>query len=404
MLSVSEATQIILDHAQAYGTENMPLENCVGRVLAQDITADRDFPPFDRVAMDGIAIAHAAYADGQRKFTVEGVQPAGSPPHNLKNTRACLEVMTGAVLPGGADTVIRYEDMTVDSGVAVISEGASVKAQQNVHHQATDRSKGDLLLPAGRVLSAAEVGVAATVGQAKLAVKCLPSVAVISTGDELVPITDVPKPHQIRSSNQPTITAALKGWGVSPAPHHIMDDLEQTKEQLGSLLAQHDVLILSGGVSKGKFDYVPEALAALGVRKLFHRVRQRPGKPFWFGCTDGGKVVFALPGNPISSVMCVLRYFQPWLRTSLGLGAGSPLYARLMADYAFAPPLTRFLQVRLDYSSQTGALQAHPMPSKGSGDLANLADADGFLELPAERESFGVGEVFPVWGYRSGWI
>jgi len=400
MITVAEATNTILAHTKDFGTESVPLERAVGRVLAQNLEADRDFPPFTRVTMDGIAINYHAYADGKRSFPVEGIQAAGEPQKSLQDQNACLEVMTGAMIPDNTDTVIRYEDLEIKDQVAHLLEGVAVKEGQNAHLKGLDRKQGEVLVAAGRPLSPAEVGVAATVGVTNVKVKRLPSVAIISTGDELVPINEKPAAHQIRSSNVPSIRATLSRWGVMATPYHLLDDMEATKRELGEYLEQYDVLMLSGGVSRGKFDYVPAALEALGVKKLFHRVKQRPGKPFWFGEAADGTMVFALPGNPISSFMCNLRYFQPWLRQSLGLTSGAEVYACLAEDFSFRPDLTYFLQVKTAYDPNTAQLLAHPVPGKGSGDLANLADADAFLELPRGKELFKKGEVYPLHFYR----
>ena len=286
MITVKEATEIIFNNIKVFGTELIPLSEATGRLLREDLLADRDFPPFPRVTMDGIAITHHSYKAGQRKFPVEGLQAAGSPKKALENIENCFEVMTGAVLPDNTDTVIRYEDIEIQNGHAnILIE--TINARQNVHQQANDRKKGDLIVPSGRVMAAPEIGVAATIGKAQIRVASLPKVVIISTGDELVPVDQVPLPHQIRSSNVHTITSALGKWKIKVDHLHLIDDLEKTKSKLAECLEEYDVVILSGGVSKGKFDYVPEALADLGVLKLFHKIKQRPGKPFWFGKAPG---------------------------------------------------------------------------------------------------------------------
>ncbi len=400
MIDIQQATEIVLSRVRSFGTEQLPLAECSGRVLRQDIRADRDFPPYTQVRMDGIAIQWAAYEAGQRAFPVEGTQAAGSPQQRLQNPEACLEVMTGAVLPEGTDTVIRYEDVDIRDGQAQLLPEAKVKARQNAHLQGLDRQEGSLIVKAGAVLSPAEIGVAATVGLPTLSVAKMPSAVIVSTGDELVEVHEQPAPHQIRSSNSYTIQMALARWGVKADRLHIDDELEATKRELGRCIEQYDIILLSGGVSKGKFDYVPEALEALGVQKHFHKVKQRPGKPFWFGDVEGKCTVFALPGNPVSSFMCTQRYVHPWLRQCLGL---SPMpYARavLTEDFHFRADLTYFLQVKTRYDEQTGQLLARPVEGKGSGDLANLVDADAFLELPRGKEAFAKGEVFPLLFYR----
>ena len=400
MIDIQEATQIVLSRRRDFGIAVVPLEQCSGRVLRQDISADRDFPPFTRVTMDGIAIQWAAYESGQRTFSIEGIQAAGNPQLTLEQANNCLEVMTGATLPGNTDTIIRYEDISIEGGKAQIAADAKVKAYQNAHGQGTDRQAGDLIVPSGVVLSPAEIGVAATVGLSELKVARMPSAVIVSTGDELVPVEATPAPHQIRTSNSYTIQMALARWGVTADRLHIDDELEATKAALADCIKNYDIILLSGGVSKGKYDYVPAALEALGAKKHFHKVKQRPGKPFWFGEVEGQCTIFALPGNPVSSFMCTQRYVRTWLRASLGLEPMGYARAVLAANFHFKPDLTYFLQVKTQYDARTGRLMARPVEGKGSGDLANLADADAFLELPRGRHDFTAGEVFPLIFYR----
>ncbi|MCO6475823.1 MAG: molybdopterin molybdotransferase MoeA [Phaeodactylibacter sp.] len=399
MIPIEEATKIVLDHSKSYGEELVPLSEANGRILRQDLLADRDFPPFTRVTMDGIAIRYNAYANGQRKFTIEGMQAAGSPQRRLNDLDGCLEVMTGAILPENTDTVIRYEDVKIENGTAKLQIN-EVKKGQNAHLRAFDRKEGEVIVKAGAIISPAEIGVAATVGLSSLKVAKLPTVAIISTGDELVEVNETPEPHQIRTSNVYTIASTLYRWGIRPDKLHIADDMDVTVAKLSDCLEKYDVLILSGGVSKGKFDYIPSALHTLGMKKLFHKVKQRPGKPFWFGESPNGKVIFALPGNPVSAFMCAMRYLRPWIRKSMELEPMDYAHAVLAEDFKFKPDLTYFLQVHTAFDAETGRLMAIPVEGHGSGDLANLVDADAFLELPRGKDKFKKGKVFPLIFYR----
>lgn len=396
MITVEQATRIILQNALDFNEETIPLHRAAGRILRENLAADRDFPPFDRVSMDGIAIAFEAFAAGQRVFPVEGMQAAGTPHKALTQKNNCLEVMTGAVLPAHTDTVIRYEDIEMNDGKAVILI-EEISKRQNIHGQGTDRRMGDVIVPAGRKISPAEIGIAATIGKSSLRVAGLPKIAVISTGDELIEVEEQPLPHQIRKSNVHTLAAVLSGWGIEASLLHLQDDPAEIGEVLGDCLQKFDALILSGGVSMGKFDHVPAVLEQLGVQQLFHKISQRPGKPFWFGKGER-TVVFAFPGNPVSSFLCMFRYFQPWLRAGGGLPPVETRYATLEEDFFFKPDLTYFLQVKLSY--RDGGIFAKPIAGQGSGDLANLVETDAFLELPKERQVFQKGEVFPVWIFR----
>lgn len=398
MITVATALDLIQQQQTDFGTEAIPLHQSVGRVLREDISADRDFPPYNRVTMDGICIRQAAFDQGLRQFAIKGVAAAGSPQTTLQSEEHCLEVMTGAILPQQADIVIRYEDLDIAEGIATVNLEA-LKTRQNIHEQGEDRQAGSLVIPAGRVISPAEVGVAATVGKAQVLVSRLPKVLIISTGDELVDIDEKPAAHQIRRSNVYRLQTTLQHFGIQAHTAHLQDDLEAIKNALSEFLEQFDVILLSGGVSKGKFDYLPEALAALGVEKLFHKIKQRPGKPFWFGKHPGGTLVFALPGNPVSSFLCTHRYFIPWLRSSLSLQAKTFPMAQLTEAVQFTPDLTYFAQVKLSYSPE-GQLLANPIHGNGSGDLANLVDTDAFIQLPRGRDDFHAGERFPVILYR----
>lgn len=395
MFSVAEAFALTQQHLLTLPTETIPLIEATGRVLRQSIRADRDFPPFDRVAMDGIGIVFSAYASGQRTFSITGRQFAGQPQQTLTEPTACLEVMTGAMLPIGVDTVIRYEDIAITDGQATITIDG-VEQSQHVHRQGVDRKAGDELLSAGSLLSPSAIAVAASVGLAHVDVAKLPRIALISTGDELVDVDETPLPYQIRRSNTYMLRAALLALGITATLNHIIDDENILADRLATLLAENDVLILSGGVSAGKADFVPDVLAKLGVQKHFHQIAQRPGKPLWFG-TMANKTVFALPGNPVSTVLCAYRYVLPYLKASMGLSAALPQCAQLAETITFRPNITYFLPVRL-VSSVDGRLLAQPLPGSGSADFANLLDADAFMELPADRSEFNAGEAFRVWG------
>ncbi|HMX40649.1 MAG TPA: molybdopterin molybdotransferase MoeA, partial [Saprospiraceae bacterium] len=350
MHTVAEADHILSTLVRHWGEESVPLPAAAGRVLARPLFADRDMPPFDRVSMDGIAIRYADYAAGMRDFQIVATQAAGQPPLTLaaavSGVFPAIEVMTGAVLPLGCDTVLPYEHLSLRFPLAQVG-AQPVRMGQHVHRRATDRRQHDLLVEAGRVLGAAEIGVAAAAGAATLEVKKLPRVLILSSGDELVDVHQVPLPHQIRRSNAYALQAALRSMGAEATLQHLPDDLSLAQSLLADCLLAADVLLLSGGVSAGKFDYLPQALQACGVRCHFHRVRQRPGKPFWLGSQPGGAVVFAFPGNPVSTFLCCCRYFLPWLRASLGMAPAPAEHALLGEETRFEPSLTYFLPVRL---------------------------------------------------------
>lgn len=399
MITVEQAEQLILENILTIPTEKVSIDVALGRILAEDLCADRDFPPFNRVTMDGIAIRHEQLSKGKTSFLIEATAAAGNPEKTLQSSENCIEVMTGAMIPLETDAVIRYEDVEIKDKTAQITiDTNEIRAGQNIHPQGSDRKNGDIIVPKGRKLSPAEIGVAATIGKHEILVQRKLRAVVISTGEEIVPITETPLPHQIRSSNGFALQACLKNWGLETENVLLPDDQAIIEAKIATFMETFDVLILSGGVSAGKFDFVPKALENQGVKKLFHKVSQRPGKPFWFGKSANGTVVFALPGNPVSTFMCLNRYFKKWLDASQGL-ENQQLTAELTEDFTFKPELTFFLQVKLSYAP-TGKILATPVEGHGSGDLANLVEADAFLELPFERSLFRRWEVFKVFVYR----
>jgi molybdopterin molybdotransferase len=395
MISVSEAAAIILNNLFQPAIESIDIHRSAGRILAEAVVADRDFPPFDRVFMDGVAIHSGSFKNGQRQFVREAVQAAGAPQLTLQNPQACIEVMTGAMLPNGTDAVIRYEDIEIKNGVVrvLIKE---LEPGLSIHHRGQDAKKNEQLLSPRQKISPAEVALLASVGKKQVQVYAFPKTAIISTGDELVNIDQMPKEHQIRRSNDSALKASLLQLGCEATSFHLPDSEEKLKQALSEIFIHHHVIILSGGVSKGKFDFVPQVLESLGIKKLFHEVSQKPGKPFWFGKSDT-HTVFALPGNPVSTYLCFYRYIRPWLSKSFGV-SDENAYAILARDFTFKPPLTYFLQVKIKH--EHGKLLAHPDAGGGSGDFANLKNVDGFLELTHEKNEFKAGEVLPYYGFR----
>ncbi len=397
MISVEEALQVLSNHPFPVRGTNRRLKEAVGSVLWSEIKADRDFPPYHRVTMDGIAIRHQNFHDGQKSFSIESIVAAGQPAYTIEDSTACVEIMTGAVLPHGLDTVIRYEDLQIVEGVATVLLDTLTKGH-NVHARGSDRSQGDILVPMPRLLTPAEIAIAATVGCDELLVAQLPRVLVVSTGDELVPVSTTPLPHQIRTSNNHTIDAALRLMGLEVDHQHLADDQTEVRTKISDFLENYEIIILIGGSSKGKFDYVPKTLKELGVTEHFYRVKQRPGKPFMFGTTDRGNFVFALPGNPVSAFLCLLYYFRYWLQESYGIRAKLPV-AKLTEDVVFKPDLTYFPPVGIQ--NDQGQIVAKPVEGRGSGDLANLADADAFLVLAEGRNLYEKGSTHPYVPYRS---
>lgn len=396
MITVAEAEAIVLSQKKEFGIEEIPFTNSLRRVLAAPVLADRDFPPYHRVTMDGIAIRYAAFKSGRRTFTIAATQAAGEVPKEIVTDDQCIEIMTGAALDATADTVIRYEDLEIKNATATV-RAEDISPSQNIHFKGKDKKQGDVVCKANQLITPAIVNMAAACGMAMLQVRKLPRVVIISSGDELVEVHETPAPFQIRRSNNYAVQAVLQQYCLRPDMLRIPDDPEITKQKIASCIDQYDVIIISGAISAGKFDYVPKALEELAVEKLFHKVKQRPGAPFWFGKHENGLLVFALPGNPVSTFMCLHRYFIPWLLASWHVEE-EKMYAVLDEDFTFLPQLQYFLQVKLRMHVD-GRWLAAPVAGNGSGDFANLVGMDAFMELPLEQNNFTKGEVFRVWRF-----
>jgi molybdopterin molybdotransferase len=432
LITPAEAERLILASIPTLPAEDCALPSAHGRILRAPIKADRDFPPFDRVTMDGFALRHSALVAGRRSFRIQGFQPAGTIPLTLESGETCIEIATGAVLPTGCDCVVPYEDVTSEtpagpgsargpragSGgppepsdpttpahssaprlIALADTTAeSLTPGQSIHRRGSDSAAGTELIATGTRLTAREIAVAASCGAATVRVSLSPRIAVVATGDELVEVENPsPASHQIRRSNDHALRASLLSVGYLRVERFHLRDLKYELEtQLKRLLCEFDVVLLTGGVSKGKYDFLPAVLAELGIEKKVHGVAQRPGKPFWFGTTSRRTPVFALPGNPVSTLICLHRYVLPALAA---MSDATPLraeYATLSCPFSFKPPLAALVPVRIE-SLPDGRRLAHASPTNTSGDLAGLLGTDGFLELPCGPLALTTGHAARFW-------
>jgi molybdopterin molybdotransferase len=378
------AEALVRERVQRLPIESRPLESLAGAILAQSVRSERDQPPFDRVTMDGIALASQAWREGQRRFRIAGTQAAGQPALRLPAPGDCLEAMTGATLPLGCDCVVPVERLQVADGIATVDADVPVAPFLNVHTRGLDAREGELLLAPGARLGAPELAVLASAGLSRAQVSTEPRIVIVSTGDELIdpdrPIED----WQVRRSNSHALRGALNLRGFKlVGDDHLPDDHRVLAERLAVHLATHHVMVLTGGVSMGRFDHVPSVLRSLGVEEIFHKVAQRPGKPIWFGVGPQGQTVFGLPGNPVSALVCLLRYVVPALGAMLG------------ATFTVRPAMAFFLPVQVEHSARLG-LVAMPRPTRGSGDFISLLGSDGFVELPPGPREFAAGFVAPL--------
>ncbi len=391
LISVQEADKLLRTNVSLTPSVRCPLGKAAGRVLREDILADRDLPPFDRCMLDGYAL-RASEAKPGATFKVHARVHAGEPTQPLPDEPfAAIEVMTGSVLPPGADAVVGYEDTeALADGSFRYHTEEPLSAGDAVHRQGSDYPKDSPLLKAGAVLGPVEAGIVASCGYAEPLYSQQPRIAIFGTGDELVPVETKPEPHQLRESNLHAIENALAGAGFSAGlVTRLGDDVKSEKEKLVQALEANDVIVISGAVSKGRRDWIPSALDALSS-KVFHGVAQRPGKPMGFWKKENGPAIFGLPGNPVSTLVATHRYVLPYLRACTGMAANRPRMVELAAPFSFPRNMTLFLPFSFDEEGR-----AQPRPLNNSGDYARLAGTAGFLELAADESDWTQGCLLP---------
>ncbi len=396
MINTQNAEKIIHPHFDNLHTEVVSLEESIGKTLAEDLFSQRDLPPFDRVEMDGIAInsEFAHKFNSQLSFQIEDIQAAGTPQKTLRDNQfGCIEAMTGAILPKNTNMVIPYEQLDIKDNTAQVTSESKLKPYRNIHKQGKDIRSNEKILSKGQHISSPVVAILASEGITKVKVINHPQIAIVSTGSELVDLHKTPQQHQIYISNSHALKSELQSFGYAKINiMHIPDDELTLFNEMQDILNNHDLILLTGGVSKGKFDYVPQVLSDLKVNKVFHKVAQKPGKPLWFGIGPKQQVVFGLPGNPVSCLVNLRRHVVP------NLIKERIIKVRLKKEIVFKKSMTLFQAATLEYDN--GELWANPVIGNGSGDYLSLKKSNGFLELPAEYEKFHAGSTFPwyPWG------
>jgi molybdopterin molybdotransferase len=296
-------------------------------------------------------------------------------------------------MPAGADCVIPLEEYDLIEGIARLKSNALREPFRNVQRRGADSRPGVPMLEAGTRLDAPQIAIVASAGLANVRVSRQPRIMVISTGDELIEPGEPIAQHQIRRSNAYAVVAALTGHGFQEvADDHLLDDEAMLRERLARHLARSDALILSGGVSKGKFDFVPKILKELGVEEVFYQVAQRPGMPMWFGISPQGCAVFGLPGNPIATLVCLVRYVVPALVRAMAAQPRWPIPIPLASAVARGRTMTSFVPVQVQHDAQ-GRCLAEPRIPNGSGDFLALARTAGFVELPPQSDPYPQGFI-----------
>ncbi len=397
MLSFEQALRIVKEKLAAAntrpGTEAVPLYEACGRVLAEDVAADRDYPPFHRSTRDGFAVRGGDVGAPPVELRLLGEIRAGGHFTDAVGKGECVSIMTGAPLPAGADAVVMLEYTEAQGGSVKILRG--VQSGENVVPQGSEARLGTVVLPRGRRLGPAELGLLAAVGKSPVPVFVRPAVAILPTGDEVVPLEQRPQWFQIRNSNAIALAAQVAAAGGIA---HRLEIAPDRPEALRSLIQEGlnaDLLLLSGGVSAGKYDFVEQVLADLGAEFYFQSVALRPGKPLVFGRV-ADKFFFGLPGNPVSTFVTFALFARPALAVLGGADFEPPLFlrARLAQPLQQRTGLTAFPPARLDGSSGDPVVSL--VGWQGSGDLVGVAAANCFVVVHPEQTKLAAGDWVDV--------
>jgi len=386
--SYDEALERVLRLAPSRAdAERIALSSAAGRVVISPICADRDLPPFDRAQLDGYALRAAEYARG-RAFPVIAQLSAGARSGEPVPPGACVQIATGAPVPKGLDVVIGHE--ASDRGNPVTFHIDTVTRGNAVHPRGADARQGAELIAPGTRLGARHLGVIAAIGACEIEVARVPRVAILTSGDEVVPEGVAPAPHQIRNSNGPMLASLVRGTGGAVIfEAHAPDELGATRGLLERALKDADLVLTTGGVSAGDRDHFPAALRELGAALTVHGVRLQPGKPLIAAQVQSGAIVLGLPGNPVSSLVCFTLFAWPLLRALSGASPALPWTTRRLVSEtrtnaqrrAFRP--ARFIETD----------EVEVPRWSGSGDLAHTAQTDGLVELPLQAEPVRAGTV-----------
>lgn len=401
MIEIAEALRLILQNTESIPPLRMPATESVGNVLAEEVTSDVDSPPHDKSMVDGYAVVAADLTDGSAELTVLEEVTAGEIPSQTVTRGTTTRIMTGAPIPEGADAVVMIERTQLLDGDPphVKIEDPGVRADQHIMPLGTSLKRGQTVLRLGKVIRPIEVGLLSEVGRDRVLVHPRPRVAVLATGNELVPAGEIPAAGQIRNSNGPMLISQVAAAGGIAVDLGIGRDEEEALRQCIQQGLEHDVLVLSGGVSAGVLDLVPKVLSEVGVEQVFHKVRLKPGKPIWFGVCRGesrNTLVFGLPGNPVGSLVCFELFVRPALARLAGCDDGG-----LCSQNAV---LTRVHQHRGNrptffpavLRTQSGQTVVEPLDWKGSADLCSLTDANCLAHFPAGDRTFQSGEEIEV--------
>lgn len=399
MISVDEALSIVQNTAEPLPPQTIAVEEALNYILAQDIIADRPFPPYNRVSMDGYAVKSADFTHSVAKLKIANKIGAGEDFKGELKAGEAIKIMTGASCPKGADAVVKIENSEIDSDFVKLTE-PEIKPGLNLAMKGEDTPAGKILLKKGTRLTAACIAVCASTGNAKVQVYRKPTLRVISTGTEIVSSDQSPLDHQIRDCNSYTVRSLSSAMGVKAEFMGIGKDDKAILSKLIKKGLEADILVLSGGVSMGDFDYIPGLLAEAGVEKLIHKISIRPGKPVWFGKTDNGTYVFGLPGNPVSVQVTFKLFAETLIKKLCGYSSPEPYFLMMPLSETIYNNNEReyFIPARLDIKE--GKTVITPVQIKGSGDFSNLAQSQGLIRCPIDTKLIEAGSIihFLPWG------
>lgn len=401
MLSVLEALSQIVATVCPLPVVDAPVISALGRVLAADVIADLDSPPFDKALMDGYAVRSEDIRGDRAELAVIEEVTAGRVPQRSLSAGQATRIMTGAMIPTGADCVVRIEDTELSAAQAerVIFKVPSIRPEQNILRRGTSMRAGQRVMSAGRKLRAQELAALAEMGQAQLRVRPQPRIAVLATGDELVPVEQVPGPGQIRNSNETMLAAQIAQAGCAAVPLGVARDERTHLRERIALGLEADMLLLSGGVSAGKLDLVPSELEHAGVEQVFHKINMKPGKPLWFGVlrrADRPCYVFGLPGNPVSSMVCFELFVRAAIRRLMGEQPEMPQPQMARLTHAHRHKDDRETYFPAAIWTENGSVCARLMNWHGSSDLQSTVEANAMAVFPPLPGEYAAGAMVPV--------
>lgn len=401
MLSVDEATARVLDESRSLAAVEARLDKALGLVLAEAVASDVDSPPFDKALMDGYAIVASDLVSGEATLEVLEEIAAGATPTKEVSSGFATRIMTGAPMPRGADAVVMVERSSPIGATQVKLVDKPAKPGQNWMARATAMQRGEIVIKRGAVLRPMEIGLLAEVGKPTVSVFPTPTVSIVSTGNELVSIETQPGKGRIRNSNSSMLIAQCQRVGAVPSALGIALDEEESLETAFRRGFESDILLISGGVSAGRFDLAPKVLESLGATNCFRQVFLKPGKPLWFGYLDrDGRrtLIFGLPGNPVSSLVCFELFVAPAIRRLQGHPPSPPAIRKvfLATPWTHRSDRPTYHPASIIYDAQRGEFLATPLNWKGSADLRTLSLADGLVCFPPGEVSYGAGESVGV--------